>query len=128
MALTVFDTWEKTAVKSQKNASNWYIPSFNQLIKMVGGCYGYSNFGNKSVYTKHIEKNTILETAFKNAIDRGIAEDFVKEQRERPIQCSTICERADVLVVRYNPTKPEEITVKTESGQGHIRPALTILK
>ena len=95
---------------------------------MVGGCYGYSNFGNKSVYTKHIEKNTILETAFKNAIDRGIAEDFVKEQRERPIQCSTICERADVLVVRYNPTKPEEITVKTESGQGHIRPALTILK
>ena len=127
-ALTVFDTWEKTAVKPQKNASNWYIPSFNQLIKMVGGCYGYSNFGNKSVYTKHIEKNTILETALKNAIDRGIAEDFVKDQRERPIQCSTICERADVLVVRYNPTKPEEITVKTESGQGHIRPALTILK
>lgn len=29
LALTVFDTWEKTAVKPQKNASNWYIPSFN---------------------------------------------------------------------------------------------------
>ena len=128
LALTIFDTWEKTASKPQKNASDWYIPSFNQLIKMVGGCYGYSNFGNKSVYTKHIEKNTILETALKNAIESGVAEDFVRDQRERPVQCSTICEKADVLVVRYNPTKPQEITVKTESGQGHIRPALTILK
>lgn len=127
-ALTVFDTWEKTAVKPQKNASNWYIPSFNQLIKMVGGCYGYSNFGNKSVYTKPIEKNAALESVLKNAIASGVAEDFVSEQRERPIQCSTICEKADVLVVRYNPTKPEQVTVKAEDGQGYIRPVLTILK
>lgn len=128
LALNVFATWEKTALKPQKNASDWYIPSFNQLIKMVGGCYGYSNWGGKSVYLEHIEKNETLAIAFKNAIDRGIAEDFVKDQRERPIQCSTICEKADVLVVRYNPLHSEQVTVKAEDGQGHIRPILTILK
>lgn len=127
-ALTAFDKWNKAQVGKPLNASDWYIPSFNQLIKMVGYCYGYSNYGDKSVYKKPIGKIEILGRVLKNAISTGIAEDFVSEQRERPLQCSTICEVADIIVVRYDPTKPENVTVKTEAGQGFMRPVLTILK
>lgn len=127
-ALEKFDTWLDTAPVPQANASEWYIPSFQQLIRMVGYCHGYSNFDGRVVYETPVEKIPALEASLDNAVAMGIATDFVTDQQERPIMCSTVnTNTEDVLIVRYDPAKMT-VSVRTTSGNGYIRPVFTILQ
>lgn len=130
--LVNFQNWKKNVVKPVKNSSDWYIPSFNQLVKMIGYCYGYNNLrgdGREGLYYKKtICKNLILQEALNNAIAKGIAENIVWETRERPIVCSTVLnDDQKYFMIRYNPSTSFAFANK-ENPRGLLRPILTILK
>lgn len=124
--LNGFETWlQETAPKPTANASAWYIPSFNQLIKIVGYCYGYAGDG---FYKTKIEPLEVFKTSFQHAISEGIASDFVTNVRERPLQCSTLRkDKPGTWAIRYN-DNTKKVTIKNEVGTGYIRPVFTILK
>lgn len=122
-----FEIWlQETAPKPTANASPWYIPSFNQLIKMVGYCYGYAGDG---AYRTKIEPLEAFKTSFQHAISENIASNFVTNNRERPLQCSTLRKNdSKTWVIRYNDNSNEVLNKSTEGGNGYIRPVFTILK
>lgn len=127
-----FENWKRSNPCPVKNSSDWYIPSFNQLVKMIGYCYGYNNRktnGDEGIYYKKIiSQNPILANALNNAIAKGIAENIVWEMRERPIVCSTMLNSEQKqLTVRYNPSSSSAYANK-ENPQGLMRPIFTILK
>lgn len=137
VTLNKFVTWKnESASILPKYASDWYIPSAYQLLKIMGYCCGFVNTISpaNAVYTESIECNPALQTAFLKAMEMGIAEDFVgTETTQRPLQSSTIYGNSYNVVERYRavPDKPftGEISIKqNEKAGGYVRPVFTILK
>lgn len=129
--LQVLTAWKATDAPVVGNASEWYIPSIAQIYAAAGGCYGVVSVSGYPA----IDKVAALNTAFNNAISKGIAEAFTtntgagyyvytscldSQTATGPGPCFVQINKDGTSI------KPKEHDAK--GAQGVVRPMLTIIK
>lgn len=131
-ALQCLNTWRNGLARKTVNASEWYIPSFNQLISVIGGCYGYE--GNGKDYLA-VPKADALSKAFTAAIEAKIAEVFnARTDKAFYILSSSLHGDAEAkstapMAVQVTGLGTDVKPIKSvNTMQGYVRPVLTILK
>ncbi|WP_320969386.1 DUF6562 domain-containing protein [Bacteroides nordii] len=105
-------------VQVPDNASNWYIPSFAQLMDMIIGCYGNGD----------VAKIEALSAAYAKVIELKIGKTFNTDSKARPLITSTLNGASEALMIQL---KSDGTDIKSSSpgtsSVGYIRPVLTLI-
>lgn len=119
--LQCFEAWSPTATKPQ-NASPWYIPSFKQMLDVVGKRYGYAGDDTYPAVSKVEAFAAAFEEAAKpfNTNNNGYHMGTSSLNGKTPAEPVAITVNADGSRVQpWTPSSPVEYLT---------RPVLTIIK
>ena len=129
-ALQVFKKWRDTDAVTPTNTSGWYIPSMAQLLRAIGGCYGWEG---DDTYPA-VDVDEAFRTSFLHAVEMGIATNFTTGNHYMHTSTLGLRNPAENAVVLFNGTRNDDndnnTTVKPQTPKrvmAVIRPMLTII-
>lgn len=122
---TKFDTWKTDNATTGTNLSDWYVPSYLQLVTFVGYIYGTPTEGTNPPFPASIAKN---ET-FSAAVESANAGDFLGTASSRNILSSSFTAATKAACVQFTSATEFKTTIPGKLiNTLSMRPVLTVFK